>query len=141
MVISYFQNHAVTITYDDELLLGTAVWNGFLSNEGFREATQACMQLIEEKKLLRWLGDNRKLRAIRQADQDWFVENIVPRMVASTLRLHATLVSEDLFNKMAVEQIVKRAGNLGDMVVKEFEDYAQAIAWLKEPIRITEEQV
>lgn len=64
--------------YDQELQLGIAVWYGFLSSSDFREAIETCLTMMEEYKLLRWLGDNRKLRAIRQADQDWFVESVFP---------------------------------------------------------------
>lgn len=139
MVKTYFQNHVVTVTYDDEMQLGVATWNGFLSGPEFREAIEVCLNLMDEHKLLRWLGDNRKLRAIRQADQDWFVEYVFPRLVASTLRRNASVVSEDLFNKMAVEQIVKRANNLGDMAVKDFDSPEEAMAWLKQPIEVQEQ--
>ncbi|NEM96453.1 STAS/SEC14 domain-containing protein [Pontibacter burrus] len=136
MIITYFQNDAVTITYDFKLQLGKAVWNGFLSGREFRDNVQQCLNLVEEHKPLRWLGDNRKLRAIRQADQEWFVAYVVPRLAASSVRRNAAVVSEDLFNKMAVEQIIKRADNLGDMAVKEFSDVDEAMFWLSEPIAV-----
>lgn len=134
MMITHFQNQVITISYNLDQRLGIAVWNGFLSSLEFREATEACANLIEEHQLLLWLGDNRKLRAIRQADQDWFVAHIMPRLIASTLRRNASVLSEDLFNRMAVEQIVKRAENLGDMAINEFDDIEAALAWLQEPL-------
>jgi hypothetical protein len=139
MILTYFQNHVVTITYDEELQLGKAVWKGFLSSSEFREAIEICVQLMEEHKPLRWLGDNRKLRAIRKADQEWFAESIFPKLAASTLRRNGAIVSEDLFNRMAVEQLVKRAKKLGDMVIKEFDNEDEAIAWIKEPIILQEQ--
>lgn len=139
MLVTYFQNHVVTISYDEELSLGIATWNGFLSSSEFREVVEICLNLMDEKKLLRWLGDNRKLRAIRQADQDWFVEYVIPRLAANTLRRNAAVVSEDLFNKMAVEQILKRADSLGDMVLKDFDDKEAAMAWLNEPIMVADQ--
>lgn len=134
MLITHFESDGVSISYDPELKLGIATWNGFLSSERFREAVGVCIDLIDEHKLLRWLGDNRKLRVIRQADQDWFVEQVIPRMVAGTIRRNASVVSEDLFNRMAVQQILKRANNLGDMIAKDFENIETAMAWLKEPL-------
>lgn len=139
MLVTYFQNHVVTVAYDDELSLGIATWDGFLSSSEFREAVEICLNLIDEHKPLRWLGDNRKLRAIRQADQDWFVESVLPRLASSTLRRNASIVSEDLFNKMAVEQIIKRADNLGDMVLRDFDDKQAAMAWLNEPFMVQEQ--
>jgi hypothetical protein len=134
MATVYFQNHAVTITYEEEAQLGMAVWNGFLNSQGFREAITNCIQLIEERKLLRWLGDNRKMKAIRPADQEWFVEHILPRLQQSALRRNAVLVSEDFFNRTAVEQIYKRAEGQGEMTTKEFSNRIMALAWLKEPL-------
>ncbi|MBA9078421.1 hypothetical protein [Rufibacter quisquiliarum] len=134
MVLTYFQNHVVTISYDDEAQLGIAEWNGFLNTHEFREAITACLALMEEHKPLRWLGDNRKMKAIRQVDQEWFVEEVLPRLYASSLRRNATLVSEDFFNKTAVEQMYKRAEGLGDLVTKEFGNKPHAMAWLLEPV-------
>lgn len=139
MPITYFQNDVVTITYDENLQLGAAVWNGFLSSTEFREASETCLRLIEEHRPLRWLGDNRKLRAIRQTDQNWFAEQITPRLAASSLRRNAILISEDFFNRMAVDQIVKRATSLGNMEVMEFDKREEAMAWLLEPIHSLEQ--
>ncbi|WP_137760443.1 hypothetical protein [Pontibacter sp. SGAir0037] len=133
MATTFFQNHVVTITHDEELKLGMAVWNGFLSSDEFREAISTCLHLIEEHKLLRWLGDNRKMKVIRPADQDWFIEHALPRLQQSALRRNAVLVSEDFFNKTAVEQIYKRVEGKGDMVTKDFDNKMLALAWLKEP--------
>ncbi|WP_192822702.1 STAS/SEC14 domain-containing protein [Rufibacter sp. LB8] len=132
MTITYFQNHGVTITYDEQQQLGIAEWNGFLNGQEFREAITACLQLMEEHKPLRWLGDNRKMKAMRQADQEWFVTEIMPKLHASSLLRNAVVVSEDFFNRAAVEQMYKRAAGLGDLVTREFQTRLDALQWLSE---------
>ncbi len=132
--MTYFQNEVVTISYEEDSKLGVAVWNGFLTSQEFREATSICLRMLEEYKPLRWLGDNRKMKVIRPVDQEWFVEHALPRLQQSSLRRNAVLVSEDFFNKMAVEQIYKRAESKGDMVLKDFDSKVLALAWLKEPL-------
>jgi hypothetical protein len=134
MMITYFQNQVITLNYEPEWQLGTATLEGFLSSEEFRQAIRMCAQLMEEKKPLRWLADNRQMKAIRQADQQWFMTYALPKLQASTIRRNATVVSEDIFNKMAVAHIVKRADNLGNMLLQEFSDKQQVLAWLKQPI-------
>ncbi|MGV3538657.1 MAG: hypothetical protein ACO1OQ_02540 [Rufibacter sp.] len=134
MTITHFQNHVVTITYDQEQQLGVAEWHGFLNSAEFKEAITACLTLMEEYKPLRWLGDNRKMKAIRQADQEWFIEEVLPKVYASSLRRNATLVSEDFFNKTAVEQMYQRAHGLGDLITKDFDNKALAMAWLLQPL-------
>jgi hypothetical protein len=134
MVITYFKSNVFTLTYDDKPQLAIAEATGFLNSEEFREAFTACVQLMQEQKPLRWLADNRKMKAIRQADQVWFQEFALPALRDSTIRRNATVTSEDIFNKMAVEQLVKRAGDLGDMLLMEFEKWEEAMAWVLQPI-------
>jgi len=138
MIVTCFENQCVTITYNDELQLGVATGHGFLSSDEFREVVEACLQVIEEYKPLRWMGDNRKLRAIRQTDQKWFASYVFPKLAASTIRRNATIVSFDVFNKMAVEQLIERAGNVGNMVIKEFDSVDDAMIWLSQPLDTTE---
>ncbi|MEJ8758353.1 hypothetical protein WG947_15170 [Pontibacter sp. H259] len=139
MEIICFKSKHVVITYDDELSLGVASAIGFLSGNDFREVVEACLHVIEEYKPLRWVGDNRKLRAIRKADQDWFASYVFPKLAASSIRRNGTIVSFDVFNKMAVEQLLERADDLGNMIVKEFESETDALAWVSQPIDAVEQ--
>ncbi|MFC6996479.1 STAS/SEC14 domain-containing protein [Rufibacter roseus] len=133
MRILYFENHVLTLSYDRERKTGYAVWNGFLSSSEFQEATTKCVELMEKEELVNWLADNRKMKAIRQADQQWFLENIVPRLLHSSLQRMATLVSHDIFNKMAVDNIMQRAGTHDHLTMRDFQDEAAATAWLEAP--------
>lgn len=64
--------------------------------------------------------------------------NIWPRMLHSQLRRMATVVSEDLFNKMAVEQMIQRAGDMGDIALRDFDDEVLALVWLTSPLSVHE---
>ncbi|WP_210462249.1 SpoIIAA family protein [Rufibacter roseolus] len=135
MVTTYFQSKAFTLLYDHTNQLGIAEAVGFLSSEEFREAVTMCVRLLEEHKPLRWLADNRQMKAIRQADQAWYAEFAFPKLRDSSIRRNATVVSEDIFNKMAVEQLMKRAPDLGDMALKDFESREEALAWVLQPVK------
>ncbi|WP_192822701.1 hypothetical protein [Rufibacter sp. LB8] len=126
---TYFQNHVLDLSFNKETGTAYAVWNGFLSTDEFREATLVCAKLLQEHHIQFWLADNRKMKAIKQADQVWFMEHIWP-IIFRHLKRMATLVSEDVFNKMAVEQMISRAGDLGNLMLCDFEDEALALAWL-----------
>jgi hypothetical protein len=132
----YFQNHAVTVTYNPDMQLGTAIWKGFLSSDEFREAILKCLELIENRPVVRWLGDNRDMKVIRPIDQVWFVDTVLQRLHHSALRRNAVLHSKDFFNKAAVEQIYKRTEGRGDLITKDFDSKALALAWLKEDIQL-----
>lgn len=131
---TYYQTNCVDLSYEEGHGMAFAVWKGFLSSQEFQEAALKCLDLIEEKGITRWLADNRKMKIIRQADQKWFVETIMPRILQSPLRRMATLVSEDFFNKVAVDQMIKRIGQAGDLALRDFTDEKEAMAWLKAPL-------
>lgn len=129
----YYESDCVRISFNETQQLGVAEWNGFLSSKDFRENALRCLELIERYELRSWLGDNRKMKAIRQADQQWMVEEFIPKLLDSSLRRLANLVSEDIFNKMAIEQMIKRAGPLEAILIRDFDSEAAAMAWLVMP--------
>ncbi|MBC5994049.1 STAS/SEC14 domain-containing protein [Pontibacter cellulosilyticus] len=130
----YYESHGFRLSYDAEKRLGKAEWRGFLSSAEFRENSMLCMELAYKYSTIRWLADQKTMRAIRQDDLRWASIEIMPKILASPIRRMAIIVSVDIFNNMAMEQLTKRAGNLGDLVVKEFEDEATAMTWLLQPI-------
>ena len=130
----YYESHGFRLSYDVEERLGKAEWRGFLSSAEFRENSIKCIELAYKYSPIRWLADQKTMRAIRQEDLRWAGVEIMPKILASPIRRMAIIVSVDIFNNMAMEQLTKRAGNLGDLVVKEFEDEAMAMLWLLQPI-------
>ena len=131
-MITYFNQEYTQIFYNEDKKLGRAVWNGFLNSNEFRTASNACLDLITDYQLLYWLADNRKMKAIRQHDQEWFIQHIVPRLAKSSLRKMATLVSEDIFNQMAVESLELKANDLVSFDNYHFKSEAKALTWLAE---------
>ena len=112
MMEVYYQENYLTIFLNEDNSLAKAVWQGFLSSQELRHGVQVCLKLIESHNLRNWLADNRKMKAIRKQDQEWFIQVIAPKMGRSALRRMATLVSEDIFNQMAVESLYQKAGDL-----------------------------
>jgi hypothetical protein len=126
----YFENDYVCLYYDPSRRLVRAVWNGFLSGEVFRSNVSATLRLLEDKNPHAWLADNRKMKAIRQKDQDWFGREILPRLGASSIKRMATLVSEDLFNQMAVDALFTRGNQVIRFDHQFFKDEQEALEWL-----------
>src|SRR5688572_10970878 len=105
----YFEKPYVTIYFDESKSLGIAEWRGSLTSADYREAFGKCLELTNEKKLANWLGDNRKLLAISEEDQEWTFQVAAPILLRSSLRKMATLVSEDIYSQMAVTGLFDRA--------------------------------
>jgi hypothetical protein len=128
-----------TIIFDEEYLKlyynpaknqARAVWNGFVSGNIFHRACIACQDLMDERKVLYWLADNRKMKSIRAADQEWFMKEIVPRICASPLRKMATLVSEDIFNQMAIDLLFIKKNHIIRFDNHYFKNEEEALVWL-----------
>ena len=128
----YYQDEYLTLYYNRKSQTARAVWNGFLSGEIMHNAVQHCIQLLEKEKPLNWLADNRKMKAIRKKDQEWMQAYMIPKIVASPLRKMATLISEDIFNQMAVDALFVKANNIIRFDHRYFKKEEEALAWLKE---------
>ena len=128
----YFTEDYLTLYYNRQNRTVRAVWNGFLSGETLRYAVQQCLQLIEEEQTLNWLADNRKMKAIRQKDQEWLESVIIPKLMASPLQKMATMVSDDIFNQMAVENLHSKANKQVKFDHQYFKNEKAAAQWLEE---------
>ena len=133
----YYQDKYLTLYYNRRSRTARAVWNGFLSSSILRNAIEHCLQLLEEEQPLNWLADNRKMRAIRQKDKEWIEANMIPKLVASPLQKMATLVSEDIFNRMAVENLFKRANSQIKFDHQYFKNEKEVGKWFEENYSVT----
>ena len=128
----YFKEDYLTLYYNRQNRTARAVWNGFLSGDVLRNAVEQCLRLMEEEKPVNWLADNRKMKAIRQKDQEWLQATMIPKLAASSLRKMATLVSEDIFNRMAVDNLFVRASEQFKFDHQYFKSELAANQWLEE---------
>ena len=134
MLKLFYENEHIRLRFDEELQLGVGEWKGFASSNEIRAAALRSLEFVNEYGISRWLSDRRKMKAIRQQDQQWTVEEYIPKVLESPLQRIATIVSEDMFNNMAIEQILKRSGGLGSIAMRNFDNAAEAMEWLKKPL-------
>lgn len=130
----HFENDAIRIYIDEELRLGVGEWKGFASSNKIRETALKSLEIVNKYNLIRWLADRKNMKAIRQQDQQWTVEVFIPKMIASPLRRMATIVSKDLFNRMAIENMIQRSGGFGGITLRDFDNPDEALEWLTQPI-------
>lgn len=136
----YFKSDYLTIYHNPEKQRAKAVWKGFLTSEQFREGTLRCADFTEQAGIRHWIGDNRRMQAIRIEDQAWFVETLGPRQLRSPLRKMAVVVSYDIYNQMAVDSLIIRASEMIPYEVRHFMDVETAEEWMDEaetPVSVT----
>ncbi|AKQ45207.1 hypothetical protein TH63_05485 [Rufibacter radiotolerans] len=131
----YFRNDTITIKYDEENQLVRTQWHGFAGSEEYREILTMYLQLVREKPVTRWIGDNTKAKAIRPADQEWTTKVWAPMFSQEgNVKKLAVIVSKDIFNKMAVENMVMKAEGVIGFDTHYFNDEEEALAWVMEQV-------
>lgn len=129
----YFKNKIVTIEYDEEKQLVKTKWNGFANSEEYREVLGVYLQLVLEKNVTRWIGNNTDAKAIRPQDQEWTAREWAPIFSKEgNVRKMAVVVAADIFNKMAVENIVTRSNDIIKFATRFFPDEQSAYEWVME---------
>ncbi|WP_207431245.1 STAS/SEC14 domain-containing protein [Sabulibacter ruber] len=131
--MEYYKSDIITITYEEDLQLVRTKWYGFAGSQEYREILGIYLQLAKEHTVTRWIGDNTNARAIRPADQEWTAKEWAPRFSQeSGLRKMAVIVATDIFNKMAVENMVMKGSGLIKFDTHFFDNEADAFAWVME---------
>ena len=131
----YFKNSFVTLSYNKKTQLGIAVWTGKLQGPELREAYLLCLEMINRFSLVRWLADDRLMGPITPADLEWSLQVHVPAMAKSPLLRMAYLPSHSEENREAVEYMIDKGHGYDlKLVVRNFEEKEEAMAWLMEPL-------
>jgi hypothetical protein len=105
-------------------------WCGFALSNKFREACDFSLKLLEEKKLQKMLVDNTNGKALAPEDQKWLSENWFERAFQKGYRASAVVMSKDVFNKVAVKNIVNNIDG-EKFTVAMFDNLAEAKKWIK----------
>ncbi|WP_299818170.1 hypothetical protein [uncultured Pontibacter sp.] len=130
----YFRNAFVSISYDDELRVGMAVWQGNVKGAEFRGAVLLCLHLMDQFRLTGWLADDRKMKAIDPADAQWSNEFFLPRVLSSPIVRLARLPSDCPENCQTIELMKeKRKGYTSLLTIRDFAIEEEAMAWLAVP--------
>lgn len=133
MLKLYYETDAMRVSYDKEQQLAVGTWKGFVTSKELRKTALDSLEFVNKHNITRWLADRRNMKAIRQKDQQWTVEKFIPQLLASPLRRMATIVSDDIFNKMAIDNIFERSNGLSTITLREFDNVEDALEWLKQP--------
>ncbi len=105
-------------------------WKGFFTSEQFREACNASLQVIIDTKCSKLIADNSDAKVVSPQDQEWLGTDWMKRALENGYKYNAVIVAKDIFNKMAVKNIVQNLAGR-EAVIQFCEDAAAAKEWLK----------
>ncbi len=110
---------------------------GFMSGQELRTAYETALSAAVRYRVRCWLSDHHQMRAVRQADQDWLVQDYSPRFVAlltGLLRRSAIVASVDPMNQLFTRDAIDRTVSHGrPWEFDVFDAREEAWEWLTMP--------
>ena len=133
-VVSYFDKRWMTVRFDETIQAVWLEWKGYAEGEEYRSGFNFGVDLLEQKKASRWLGDCRLLGPVSQADQQWTNQDWHPRAAAAGMRWVALVSPKAAVARMSLRYIITRVNN-ADLVFNNFDDMESARQWLRAPTK------
>lgn len=125
------------VEYDPSVHLLVFTLIGFLPSTELRASYEEALSAANRRGVRRWLSDFGQMRAVRQADQDWLVQDFTPRLttgIGATLRRSAIVQSADAMNQLFTESVITRTQPTRSWETRHFDSRTEALVWLYEPL-------
>lgn len=130
----YYDQPYVTIEIEPDKDLLVITWLGFAGSQEYRETRTRAIELSQEHGVKRWLSNMKNMKAIRQAEQEWTIDEWLPMFLKLKLERWAILVSDDMFNQMAVSSMMSKIRPYLNYPVEYFHDLNSARKWVQLPV-------
>lgn len=135
----YYNSDRCTIKYFEKEKLAYTVYHGFTPSDELRKILDIALELIATKDVELGLADNRKMKVIRPADQEYINNIWFPEFLkVSKIKKSATIESQDVFNKMAMENILRSVQGRIPFEIRYFDSVSKACEWLNIDSKILE---
>jgi hypothetical protein len=128
----YFETPYVTIGWDESICCVVFTWKKYADGPEYREAMDAGLQLLQMKKCKLLLTDSRKRGVVTQADQDWTINDWLPRLAAAGIKKTAIVMPERMTTYLSISRITTKNDphRLGETIF--FDTIEEAKAWLSQ---------
>jgi hypothetical protein len=128
----YFSRYGVAVvTWDPTMRAVHTEAQSWADPSEMAAVLEAGLQGLTEQGGSRWLADGRNMKAIKQSDQDWIVEEFFPRAVAAGLRRVALVIPKNDLAITTFDQLMHRLP-AGKVEVAYFPTVDEARSWLTE---------
>src|ERR1700730_10157184 len=127
----YFSRPGVAVvTWDPTLSAVYAEAQGWADSTELVEVLEACICALTEHQGSRWLVDGRKMKVVKQSDQDWIYQEFFPRALAAGLEHIALVTPESGLAKITVDLMLRRLPAM-KVDFEYFVTVGAARAWIK----------
>jgi hypothetical protein len=128
----YFNRPGVAlVTWNPDLRAVCLEAQGWADSSEAQGALDAVIRALRAHHGSRWLLDGRKMRVLKQADQDWITKTWLPLAAAAGLRLTALVMPNSGLAMTNIDDVARVSENGID--VRYFSTVEKAAEWLTAP--------
>ncbi len=126
-----FSSEVISIEFDATNNIVVMNWKPvYIKTNLYRDALEMGLDIVNEKGADKWLANLKDMKLISRADENWTNDIWFPKALKSNIKWMATIMSEDVFNKVAVKKIMSQ-DQLSSLMVDQFTCKEDAVDWLK----------
>lgn len=93
------------IYFDQDLNSVVMEWDGYATSTEFKEGTELMLTTLIKHNTFKVLADFKDMILIGSEDQQWLIEQFLPRAIAFGFKAIAIIKPDFYFNKVAVESV------------------------------------
>lgn len=109
----FYNSECCTVRYFEKEKLIFTQYHDFTSSDELKQILKAVLVVNFTREVEMVISDNRKMKVIRPSDQEYITNIWFPEFLKNkNIKKFAVIESEDIFNKISVEDILKKAGQL-----------------------------
>jgi hypothetical protein len=122
-------NPICKLSYDEEVRCIAVTWRKYATSAQLRYIHEIILSMLAQHKAEKILGDDTDLPIVHAEDQQWIVEEWLPRARALGLKAAATKVSLTFFGRVAIGTIQSKLSR--ELEIRNFGNIHSARSWLK----------
>ncbi len=127
-----FESNYLTINYNTSLGCIIMDWKPvIMKSEEYREGLEQGLKIVNERNIQFWIANLQDMKIIKLADEKWKNEIWFPRALKATIKKMGIVVSKDVFNKVAVTNIMNQKEVKLSIESKYFSTVTDVAAWIK----------
>ena len=105
-------------------------WDGYATSAEFKEGTELMLNTLIKHNTFKVLADIKDMILIGVEDQQWLIDQFLPRAIEFGFKAIAIVKPDSYFNKVAVESVSYKVDK-DKLEIMFFDNTAQAKEWLK----------